>query len=144
MRGKRPPTPMEFSSLDEAFNWARQNNKWATDERLKKDLSERLREVKAGVWTWKADPLLFSTPLRDMEDPDSIERLWSNFQSIKCPILEVRGTESITLSNEVIDKMINANPLFTSVDVHGAAHTVSVDKPEDFISVTSSFLSIDS
>ena len=54
----------------------------------------------------------------------------------------MRGTESITLSDEVIDKMIQANSNFVSVDVHGAAHTVSVDKPEDFITVTKSFLGL--
>ncbi|MBH42744.1 MAG: hypothetical protein CL787_04405 [Chloroflexi bacterium] len=142
MRGKRPPTPTEFSSFDEAYNWARQNNQWASDDRLRQDLGERLAEGKDGIWKWKADPLLYSTPLRDMEDPESVKRLWDSFRSITCPILEVRGTESITLSDEVIDKMIQANSNFVSVDVHGAAHTVSVDKPEDFITVTKSFLGL--
>ena len=141
-RASRPPTSLEFGSFEEALAGAREGNPWADDEHLRKDLEERMRPREDGKWTWKADPALFTTPLRDMEDPEAIARLWRSLEAITCPILEVRGKESPLLSDDVIERMRKANPNFSSVDVAGAGHNVTVDKPQDFIAVTSPFLGV--
>ena len=51
---------------------------------------------------------------------------------ITCPILHVRGGESETVSDEVLGRMLAANPRLRSVDVGGAGHVVTVDKPQEF------------
>ena len=136
----RPPTPTEFESLEEAAAWVRENNPWVTDARLRRDLEDRLRQQESGRWTWKADPALYSTPLRDMEDSDTIARYWRSLEAIRCPVLEVRGEESPTVSDETLERMTRANPLFSYVDVEGAGHVVTVDKPQEFIAATRTFL----
>ncbi len=141
-RGSRPPTPLEFDSFDAAVELARAGNPWATDARLRRDLQDRMKQREDGKWTWKADPLLLTVPLSDMENPESIARYWRSLEAIRCPIMEVRGLGSPLLSDDIIERMCKANPLFSNVDVEDAGHVVPVDKPEEFIQVTRGFLGI--
>lgn len=138
----RRPTPMEFASLEAAFAWAREGNPWATDTRLRKDIADRTKQRDDGTWTWKADPLLFTTPLTDMEDPDSVARYWRSFEAVRCPVLEVRGKGSPTVSEQTLERMKAANPLFSYVDVEKAGHVVPVDRPQEFIAATRLFLGV--
>ena len=141
-RDRRPPTPMEFSSLDEAIEWMRQGNPWVSDVRLRQDAEDKMRQLPDGLWTWKADPTLFNVPLPDMTDSGLIGRYWKALESIPCPILEVRGAESSLVSDEVIQRMQRVGKDFKSIDVAGAGHVVTVDKPQEFIEVTRSFLGV--
>jgi len=138
----RPPTPLEFNNLDEAFSWARQGNPWATDARLRKDLADRMRQREDGKWVWKADPALFNVPLRDSQDPELIARYWRSLEVITCPILLVRGKGSPLVSDEIVERMKKANPGLSVVDVEDAGHVVPVDKPQEFIAATSAFLMV--
>ena len=133
---------MEFASTDAAVGWARQGNTWASDARLRKDVEDKIQQREDGLWTWRADPALFNTPLPDMTDPGLIERYWKALETITCPILEVRGTESNLVSDGVIQRMQKVGKQVTSVDVAGAGHVVTVDKPQEFIQATRSFLGV--
>ena len=101
-----------------------------------------MKQREDGQWTWKADPSLFNVPLADMTDPGHIARYWKAVETIPCPILEVRGTESSLVSDEVVQRMEKLGKQFRSVDVPGAGHVVTVDKPYEFIEVTRSFLNV--
>ena len=136
----RPATPMEFSSLDEAFSWMRASNPWASDERLMRDARDKMKRTEGGAWTWKADPRLFNTPLPDMSDAGLISRYWKALETIPCPILEVRGADSPLVSDEILDRMKAAARDLTSVDIADAGHVVTVDKPAEFVEATRSFL----
>ena len=138
----RPPTPMEFPSLDTAVEWMRQGNSWATDGRLRRDAEDKIRRQDDGQWTWNADPALFNTPLRDFTDPGLIGRYWKAIEVIPCPILEVRGAESKMVHDEVIQRMETVGRRFSSVDVIGAGHVVTIDKPQEFIQATRPFLGV--
>ena len=138
----RPPTPMEFSSLEAAVEWTREGNPWATDARLRQDTEDKMRQREDGKWTWKADSVLFNTPLPDMTSPDLIGRYWKAVETITCPILEVRGSESNLVSDDVIRRMESVGKQFRSVDIAGAGHVVTVDKPQEFIQMTRSFLDV--
>ena len=136
----RAPTPAEFDSFEDAFSWARQGNPRPTDARLRKDIGERIRQREDGKWVWKADPAI--PPLSDMDDQDLIARYWRSLEAITCPILEVRGGDSATLSDGILERMKKVNPGLTSVDVEGSGHVVPVDRPEGFIAATRSFLGV--
>ena len=138
----RPPTPMEFPSLDAAVEWVRQGDPWASDGRLHRDVEHRLHQRSDGQWTWKADPALFNFLLPDMTDPGMVERYWKAFEGITCPVLEVRGSESPLVSNEVIERMRKLGKQFESIDVAGAGHVVTVDKPLEFVEATRSFFGV--
>ncbi len=141
-RGSRPPTPMEFRTLDAVVEWARQGNPWASDSRLRKDIVDKTRQREDGKWTWKADAVLFNSPLPDMTDPNLIGRYWKAVETIPCPILEVRGSESALVSDKTLERMKEVGKAFSWVDVAGAGHVVTVDKPQEFIEATRSFLGI--
>ncbi|MAF53277.1 MAG: hypothetical protein CL694_09755 [Chloroflexi bacterium] len=138
----RPPTPMEFGSVEEAIAWARAGNPWASDERLAQDIREKLRQVDDGKFTWVNDSKLFNTPLPDMTDPGLIGRYWKALETIPCPILEVRGAESPLVSDDVLDRMKTRAKDLTSVDIPEAGHVVTVDKPYEFIEATRAFLGV--
>jgi pimeloyl-ACP methyl ester carboxylesterase len=140
--GTRPPTPTEFASLSEALNWARAGNPWAANERLRKDLQDRLNQDADGKWRWKADPKLSATPLRDGASQDLIDRYWRALETIQVPILEVRGAESALLDETLKQRMLKASKSLSWVDVQGAGHVVTVDKPQEFIEATRSFLGV--
>lgn len=142
LRDSRPPTPMEFSNLDAAIAWMREGNAWADDVSLHKDALDKMRQRDNGTWTWKADPKLFNTRLRDLDDPAMIQQYWESLAKITCPILEVRGSESTMVSDETLQRMKTVGRLFTSTDVKGAGHVVAVDKPQEFIEATREFLSV--
>ena len=140
--GDRPPTPMEFDSLDDAVAWARAGNPWASDARLAQDVRDKTRQTDGGKWTWKADPALFNVPLPDMSDETLIGRYWSALKTIPCPILEVRGADSPLVSDEILARMKAAAKDLRSVDVADAGHVVTVDKPAEFVEATRGFLGV--
>ena len=139
----RPPTPMEFDSVQASYEWMRQGNPWASDDRLLQDAQDKLRQLDSGKWTWRADAQLFNTPLPDMTDPGLIGRYWDAIDTIMCPILEVRGAASPLVSDEILDSMKSRGHDLTSVDVADAGHVVTVDKPQEFINAVSAYLGVE-
>ena len=140
--GSRPPTPMSFSSVDEAVTWARSGNPWASDDRLRQDIEDKLKKTADGSWTWKADAALFNVPLADGTDETLINRYWAALRTIEQPILEVRGLDSPLLDDTLKDKMIAESRNMSWVDVPDAGHVVTVDKPQEFIAATRAFLGV--
>ena len=140
-RGNRPPTPEEFDSLDGAIEWARTGNTLVSDEDLRSDVAHRTRQREDGKWTWKADPRLFQ-PLTDMTDETLIKRYWDGLSAISCPILHVRGRESGLVSDDILERMSQANPNFQNVDVPDAGHVVTVDNPQGFNDAVRDFLGL--
>ena len=136
----RPHLLQEFSAFEEALATSRMSNPWATESRLRQDLVNKLRQRPDGIWAWKADPLLFNTPLRDPQDQDLIRRYWRSLANIDCPILEVRGAESNLVSDDTLERMHQTNKGLISVDIKGAGHIVPLDKPEELIQVITNFL----
>jgi esterase len=143
-RASRQPTPMDFASVEAAVDWMREGNPWASDARLRQDATDKLCQKEDGHWTWKADPALFNIPLPDMTDSGLIGRYWKAMNSIPCPILEVRGAESTLVADETLERMKREGSDFSWVDIPGAGHVVTVDKPQEFIQVTRSFLGVQS
>ena len=138
----RPPTLMDFPSLDAAVGWMRQQSPWVDVARLRKDAEDKMRKREDGTWTWKADPALFNAPSPDMTDPGHIQRYWDSIAAITCPILEVRGMESDFVSDDVLHRMERVVKQFSWADVPGAGHVVTVDRPQEFIEATRSFLGV--
>jgi esterase len=137
-----PPVPMEFSTLEDGYQWLRSGNPWATEIRLREEAESRLKQTDSGTWAWKADLSGFDNPLPDMTSAALIERYWSAIQSIQCPILEIRGAESGLVSDQTIEKMKHVGKNVLSVDVSNAGHVVMVDQPESFIDAISAFINL--
>ena len=139
--GVRVEPKIKFESFEEAFNEARSNNPWVSNENLTQDLNNRLNQNKDGTWQWKADPNLIIPPLKDGTDENLIRRYWEGLAKINCPILEIQGSESTLLSSELKEKMIAVAKNLSWVEIPNAGHVVTVDQPELFIEATREFLS---
>tara|TARA_B100000686_G_scaffold76389_1_gene82331 strand:- start:579 stop:1442 length:864 start_codon:yes stop_codon:yes gene_type:complete len=139
--GVRVEPKIKFESFEEAFNEARSNNPWVSNENLTQDLNNRLNQNKDGTWQWKADPNLIIPPLKDGTDENLIRRYWEGLAKINCPILEIQGSESTLLSSELKEKMIAVAKNLSWVEIPNAGHVVTVDQPDLFIEATREFLS---
>ena len=81
--------------------------------------------------------------LRDIDNAELIQRYWTAVEELPCPIVEVRGTGSILVSDDTIRRMEQVGKQFTAVDVE-AGHVVTVDNPQGFIEATRTFLDVTS
>ena len=133
---------MAFYNFEEAFQWHREGNPWAEETRLRKDVANKMVQKSTGKWEWKADPALLNSTLADNQDPAYIDNYWRIHRNLPCPVLEVRGKESILLSDDIIERMKQASENFSSVDVEDAGHVVTVDKPQEFIEACLAFLGL--
>ena len=134
------PAPDSFETLEDGADWIKASNAFATRERLEEDAKSKLKILENGHWEWKADLKGFDNPLPDMTDPNLIGRYWDAIETIKCPILEIRGSESGLVSDEVIERMEAKGNDVSSVDIPLAGHVVMVDQPESFISSIRAFI----
>ncbi|MQF68953.1 alpha/beta hydrolase [SAR202 cluster bacterium AD-804-J14_MRT_500m] len=136
----RPATPLELEDLKEVVDWLRLRDPWASDEAIRKDAEDKTITSPDGKRVWKADPELFGTaPLT----AELTARYWESLKSINSPILHVRGTESLFVSDDLVARMELTNPLFTNVDVFGAGHDVHIDKPDELEDIVRRFLKLD-
>ncbi len=138
----RAPAPLEFADLDAALAWGRAGNPRISDERLRKDVLDKVYQRPDGSWTHKADPRILADPLVDMTDPAYYERYWKALAAIDCPILHVRGGMSPMVSDEVNQRMAREAKNFATVDIPDSGHPLTTDKPAEFIAATRSFLNV--
>ena len=131
--------PDSFDSLDAAVAWALTDYLWAGETVLKEDLAMRLYQRDDGMWVWKVDLNLFSPSNRARWAAEAPKR-WAYFAQIDCPVLEVRGEISDLVSDEIIGRMKEINPLAHWIDIAEAGHNVIADQPRAFVDATLPFL----
>ncbi len=138
----RPPAQLEFADFDAVMAWGRGGNPRISDERLRKDVLDKVYQRPDGTWTHKADPRILADPVVDMTDPAYFERYWQALAAIECPILLVRGGLSPMVSDEVNQRMARDARDFGTVDIPDSGHPLTTDKPSEFIAATCSFLGV--
>ena len=91
-----------------------------------------------GGWTYR-----FDRALRDPSVPRnrmSGDEGWCRVAAIEVPTLLVRGAQSDLLAVEVAQRMVNAIPDASLVEIEGAGHSVPLDKPDGFLLAVRRFL----
>jgi pimeloyl-ACP methyl ester carboxylesterase len=84
-----------------------------------------VRKSDNGVFVWKMDPAIRSTPARAPSiDP------WTALHGIKCPVLILRGGNSDVLSRDIAGRMVAALPGAKLVEVPGVGHAPVLSEPE--------------
>lgn len=68
---------------------------------------------------------------------------WREFESLKMPILVIRGAQSEELSEDVFRRMGEANARVRLVQIDNAGHWAHYDQPELFVQALKSFVSSD-
>ena len=138
----RPEIPLEFPNQEAAVAWGRSANPRASDDRIEKDVLDKVYEREDGIWTHKADPAILADPLIDLTDQTIIDRYWKGLSAIECPILHVRGGLSALVSDEVNQRMARVVKDFSTVDIADSGHPLTTEKPVEFIEATKSFLGV--
>ncbi len=137
------PTPSSFESVEQAFAFARRRNPKPPDDLLLTDVSNSLRRREDGRWVWRPDPAMLQVGFDDPSNPDKIRRYWAALESLTCPLLVVRGAESGLVPDDVVARMLEANPLVSAVDVPDSGHNVPLDNPDGFLEAVEAFLGIE-
>ncbi len=103
-----------------------------SDEQWNKLAGDVLRQQKDGQWSRHYDPAIsqaFST-FTEENAAQSEAALWAIYDSIQCPVLLVRGSESDLLSRETADLMTQRGPRAALTELAGIGHAPTFMQPE--------------
>jgi pimeloyl-ACP methyl ester carboxylesterase len=108
----------------------------ARPQTLARLASTGLRRLSDGRYERKIDPALprrhesvSTEEWRAWADAET-KVLWDALERIPCPILIIRGAASDVLSPETAERMAEASPRATLVEIERASHSVMLDNPE--------------
>jgi pimeloyl-ACP methyl ester carboxylesterase len=120
-----------FGSVDEAVAQARAANPRPTDAALRHRVSHSLRALPDGTLTYKMDKALRSQ--RGAIFDRTPEQLWAAWRSVSCPVLLVRGEDSVVLAAETAQRMLAENPRAAFASVPDCGHSITLDSPEGLL-----------
>jgi pimeloyl-ACP methyl ester carboxylesterase len=127
----------EFTSIDEAVDYAARFQPQRDREGLHESVSRRLRQYPDGRWRWKHD--------RHYVDADYItsvikdaRALLDEMDKIRCPTLVIRGSDGCPL--EDARRFVELLPDGRLETVDRAGHNVHRDNPGAFLNALRSFL----
>jgi pimeloyl-ACP methyl ester carboxylesterase len=125
----------ELDHFEDFVTHAHAFNPRRTLDNIRERLRHNLQQLPSGRWTWKYDPAL-RNPARVGE---GMGDLWQQVETIRCPVLIVRGGESDILAPEVAARFggIVGAEVRT---VPGAGHSVMGDNPAGFLAAVAPFL----
>ena len=127
-----------FGSVDEAVAQARAANPRPTDEALRHRVSHALRSLPDGTYTFKMDKALRSQ--RGAIFDQTPEQLWDAWRAVRCPVLLVRGEDSLVLAAETAERMVAENPHVSFASVPNCGHSITLDNPQGLLVALSPWL----
>ena len=130
--------PEEFDSLNAVVEYMSKQNRFASDQVVRRRLQYATRELPNGKIGWRYD-LAIREQRRNGTAPPA-EDLWPMLPNISCPTLIVRGKQTDLLPAEVAQRMVATLPDASLVEIDQAGHMVFEDNPEDFIVAVRSWL----
>ncbi len=130
--------PEEFDSLDAVVEYMSKQNRFASDQVVRRRLQYATRELPNGKIGWRYD-LAIREQRRNGTAPPA-EDLWPMLPNISCPTLIVRGKQTDLLPAEVAQQMVATLPDASLVEIDQAGHMVFEDNPEDFIAAVKGWL----
>ena len=107
------------------------------DQVLANYLYSNIAEVSPGVFDWR-----FSKPavLQALQLGHSVPR-WTEWKSLKMPILLLRGERSAEFSQDLFEHMLATNPHARGEVIANSGHWIHFDQPQAFIKAAANFLS---
>jgi pimeloyl-ACP methyl ester carboxylesterase len=127
-----------FTSVDEAFKRAREDNSIPPAEHQRHRIAYSLMRREDGQYTYRYD-----RALRDPKNPRQgipAEEGWRLVGNINVPTLLVRGELSDILSRATAQKMCDAITDCRLFEIAGSTHPVPLDKPIEFLAAARTFL----
>ena len=127
--------PDRYDSLDDyldrrlfpAFPWLAQRPRGP----LLKAAQWTVKPDGGGKYKLRYDPLVTAGVGDDPKGLAAFETLlWKGFGNLSCPILLIRGAESMLLEPGTVEEMRTAQPKLVVASVAGVGHAPSLDEPE--------------
>jgi esterase len=118
---RRQPSYGTAQALEERFHLQPAGTSASTD--ILEDLARRSgKQLANGRWTWKFDWNAFYfeyTPI------------WDEIAGLAVPTLVLRGSESTVMSAAVYQRILQALPEGTGIEIPGAHHHLPLDAPQE-------------
>ena len=130
--------PEEFDTFEDVIVYMSKQNRFASDEVLRRRLTYATKELPNGKVGWRYDLEVREQRRHGTGAPPA--DLWPAVRNITCPTLIVRGADTDTLSAEMAKEMEQTLAQGKLVQVSSAGHMVFEDNPEDFITQITAFL----
>lgn len=129
-----------LGSFEEFVVKTKQYNPRRSDRQIRGSLTNNLKQLPDGRWTWKYDRIFRSPDAKPWTDPDIVAKMWQKVKGVQCPALVVRGAESTVLSQKTAEEMAECLPNGHLAVVPDAGHLVPGDNPTGFHQAVEAFL----
>ncbi len=131
----------ELDSIEAFVDRVLQFNPLRDPVQVRGSIRHNLKQLPNGKWTWKYDKR-FRQPggRRFQQDPEMTERLWGYMESLACPTLVVRGSQSDIIALDTADGMHKRIPNGRMATVENAGHLVMGDNPSGFERAVTEFV----
>ena len=129
----------ELDSIEEFVERIKKYNPHRTEEHIKGNILNNIKQLENGKWTWKYDPFLRSG-FNNRNAHQKNEDQWKILEKIKTSTLIVKGGKSDILAKSTLKKMSDVIPNAQSVTVEEAGHLVPGDNPIEFTKILLKFL----
>ena len=123
--------PLGWRSIDEYVELQMRSNARPGEDYYRHQATHALRLNYAGKYVAKSDPDMFW--LNGSFGVREVPYLWEQWSRITCPIMEMKGSESDFLSDEIRARMMRMQPSMTWVDAPESGHGITGDNPEFLI-----------
>ena len=134
-------TPLEFDSWEEGRTFWRSIRPVISEESLASRVAETLEEGADGRIRWRFDFAgIKQARLAAAKDTGKLPDLWPCVDSLQCPVLVLRGSQSDFLSAKTLRQMAVRNHRVSAVEIRHATHYVHDDNFPDFMDSLEDFL----
>ena len=123
--------PQTFASFDELLARTVAHHPGRSESSLRRGILHNARPLGDGTWQWRYD----RRARRHDGEPRPPERLWSAVESLRCPVLLVRGSLSPVVDDADVAELSRRNPSARTVVVHGAGHSIQGDRPVELADI---------
>ena len=118
--------PQSFESFDAILARTKEHNKERTESSLRRGILHNARQLDDGSWVWRYDR--FERPA-GAEAATDFTTMWSEVESIRCPILLLIGKSWSVVDDNDIARFREAQPSARVEHVEGAGHSIQGDQP---------------
>ena len=129
----------ELNSIEEFVERIKKYNPHRTEEHIRGNILNNIKQLENGKWTWKYDSFLRSG-FNNRNAHQKEEDQWKILEKIKTPTLIVKGGKSDILAASTLKKMSDVMMDAQSVTVEEAGHLVPGDNPITFSKILLNFL----
>ena len=131
----------ELDSIEDFVQRVLEYNPLRDPVQVRGSILHNLKQLPSGKWTWKYDKRFRQPGARRFQhDPQMTERLWGYMESLACPTLVVRGSQSDIIALDTADGMHKRIPNGRLATVENAGHLVMGDNPSGFEQAVTEFI----